>query len=243
MALVALARSALSVARRRRWSTVDERMRAWLVRVADLQFVLGLLLYLVLSPIVRSALADPKAAMKSAVLRFFAVEHITSMVIALAALHIGEKRVRRATDDRMRQRRMLSTTALFCLCIAIGIPWPSRPYGRPLARTQLATSSELQATPELYGRRCAVCHGAGGRGDGVAAGTMQPRPRDLTDRSWQASVSDAQLREVIVGGGLARDMSANMPPHPDLSEQQLDTLVRHLRALRRAHQPASADPP
>lgn len=33
---------------------------------------------------------------------------------------------------------------------------------------------------ELYVRYCASCHGVGGKGDGPAAETMQPRPTDLT---------------------------------------------------------------
>lgn len=37
-------------------------------------------------------------------------------------------------------------------------------------------------TPRVYRERCAVCHGASGRGDGPAAGLLSPRPRFL-DRS------------------------------------------------------------
>src|SRR5438093_5151976 len=32
----------------------------------------------------------------------------------------------------------------------------------------------------VYARRCAVCHGPDGRGNGPAAPSMIPRPRDLT---------------------------------------------------------------
>jgi mono/diheme cytochrome c family protein len=236
-ALVALARGLYAVARKPGWADVDRRIQKALVRVADLQFVVGLFLYVVLSPIVRSAIAEPKAAMKSAALRFFFVEHITAMVIALAVLHIGAGRIRQATDDRVRHRRMLTTSVVFCLCIVIGIPWPFRPYGRPLARTDLASPALVTATkgaPELYERRCAVCHGPAGRGDGVAATSMQPAPRDLTLDSWQARVSDEQLRHVIKRGGTAAGLSANMPPHGDLSDDEIQTLVTYVRSTARA---------
>jgi mono/diheme cytochrome c family protein len=36
------------------------------------------------------------------------------------------------------------------------------------------------AGKELYERYCSACHGAGGKGDGVAGETMKVRPADLT---------------------------------------------------------------
>ena len=46
----------------------------------DMQMLLGLILYLVLSPFTAEALRDFGAAMKSPGLRFFAVEHLTLML-------------------------------------------------------------------------------------------------------------------------------------------------------------------
>ena len=59
---------------------------------------------------------------------------------------------------------------------------------------------------------------------------MQPRPRDFADASWQSSVTDEQLRAVIRGGGLVRELSASMPSHPDLRPEQVDELIRFIRA-------------
>src|SRR5437763_16766186 len=63
-------------------------IRPWaaiFVGVLDLQVLLGLILYLVESPITKAAFENMPAAMKDHELRFFAVEHTTYMFIALVA--------------------------------------------------------------------------------------------------------------------------------------------------------------
>jgi mono/diheme cytochrome c family protein len=34
--------------------------------------------------------------------------------------------------------------------------------------------------PRLFGKYCSACHGPGGKGDGIVAQLMQPKPPDLT---------------------------------------------------------------
>src|SRR5438552_1044054 len=43
---------------------------------------------------------------------------------------------------------------------------------------------------------CATCHGEDGRGDGPAAPNLTVKPRDYTDPTWQASVTDDQLKQI-----------------------------------------------
>ena len=68
------------------------------VAVLDLQLLLGLCLYSV-SPYVRIAWMNLAAAMKQHELRFFGVEHTTTMLLALAAAHMGLWRCQRARSD------------------------------------------------------------------------------------------------------------------------------------------------
>ncbi|MEW6325496.1 MAG: c-type cytochrome [Nitrospirota bacterium] len=42
------------------------------------------------------------------------------------------------------------------------------------------TPEAIEAGKKIYERRCLPCHGAAGAGDGPAADTMDPRPRDFT---------------------------------------------------------------
>lgn len=47
-------------------------------------------------------------------------------------------------------------------------------------KTELADKRAKMKGKELYDLRCSVCHGEDGAGDGVAADTLYPRPRDFT---------------------------------------------------------------
>ncbi|HEX2443048.1 MAG TPA: hypothetical protein VHJ77_03810 [Vicinamibacterales bacterium] len=103
----------------------DARPGRWFAITLDIQFLLGLILYW-LSPITSGAIANMGAAMQNRVIRFWAVEHVTSMVLALALAHIGVARARKGKGGAA----VLFVLAL--LAILIGIPWPFLPYGRPL---------------------------------------------------------------------------------------------------------------
>ena len=84
LAALVFARTAHGVLRGRPWERSDERVHVAFVAAVDTQFTLGLLLYVFLSPFVRAFYADAGAGMKVAVLRFFGIEHVFSMVIAVA---------------------------------------------------------------------------------------------------------------------------------------------------------------
>jgi len=47
-------------------------------------------------------------------------------------------------------------------------------------KTELETKRAKMTGKDLYDLRCSVCHGEEGAGDGVAADTLYPRPRDFT---------------------------------------------------------------
>lgn len=99
------------------------------------------------------------------------------------------------------------------------------------ASTTAAASPEAQ---DLFTQRCVTCHGADGKGSGPAAASLNPKPRDYTDAKWQASVTDDDLRKVIVKGGAAVGKSALMPPNPDLEAKPavVDGLVAKIRSFK-----------
>jgi len=86
----------------------------------------------------------------------------------------------------------------------------------------------------LFKARCTVCHGETGKGDGPGAAALNPKPRDYTNAEWQASVSDEQLRKVIVMGGAAVGKSPIMPGNPDLDAKPevVGELVKLVRGLK-----------
>lgn len=117
---------AAAAARADRWSLV-------LLIALDLQMMLGLLLYFALSPFTTEALKNLGAAMQNPAARFFAVDHVALMFLAVILVHVGRVLGRKATASSKR------TTLLVCVGIAVlamlgGIPWPGMPAGRPLFR-------------------------------------------------------------------------------------------------------------
>ena len=81
---------------------------------------------------------------------------------------------------------------------------------------------------EIYTARCALCHGASGKGDGAAAAALNPKPRDYSDPAWQGSVTDEEIEKIIVAGGTAVGKSVMMPANPDLESKP--DVVKALRA-------------
>jgi len=117
----------------RAWTPADDRSLRLSVISLDVQLLLGLLLYFVLSPFTREAMSDMGAAMRSPGLRFFAVEHVAGMLIAITLAHVGAVRIRKAAPER-RHRLAAIFFILALLAVLASIPWPGLPAGRPLFR-------------------------------------------------------------------------------------------------------------
>jgi hypothetical protein len=118
----------------RPWSKSDQRLALTFISSLDLQTVLGLLLYFVLSPIVPKSASEFKAAMHDSTLRFFAIEHVTVMVLALIVAHGSWAYAKKAGDARARQRRVAVGVGVTLLLLLSSIPWPFMPAARPLFR-------------------------------------------------------------------------------------------------------------
>ena len=102
------------------------------------------------------------------------------------------------------------------------------PSGTTAAATALTPEAEAQ---QIFSTRCAVCHGAEGRGDGPGASALTPKPRDYRDQEWQGSVTDQDIERTIVYGGAAVGKSPSMVANPDLGSRP--AVVAALRELIR----------
>ena len=94
------------------------------------------------------------------------------------------------------------------------------------------TTPEARAR-EVFDGTCSTCHGTDGRGDGPAARALAVRPRNYTDAAWQSSVTDEQIRAIVVKGGAAVGKSALMPASPAFADdpKMLDALVAIIRGF------------
>jgi len=93
--------------------------------------------------------------------------------------------------------------------------------------------SQRSQVEAMYNAKCARCHGADGAGNGPSADSLHPRPHNYTDPAWQAGITDAQIKEIIVRGGINLGKSPAMPGNPTLKNhpEVLDGLVRLIRSF------------
>jgi hypothetical protein len=92
------------------------------VSLLDTQVLVGILLSIA-SPLVRALWANPSIGMKTHDLRYFAVEHTVTMLLALTLAHIGAVKSRRATEPAKAYSTALTWYAASLVVILIGIPW------------------------------------------------------------------------------------------------------------------------
>jgi len=130
--LVATVRGVRGWLARRDWTAADERTGRALTAVVDLQLLLGLVLYVVLSPLPRIGWADMAATLDNRVLQFWTLEHAPTMVVAVVIVHIGRVRSRRADAPARRHRPAALSAGLATALVLAAIPWPFLEYGRPL---------------------------------------------------------------------------------------------------------------
>jgi hypothetical protein len=118
---------------RRPFNAGDRRVGLFLLITADIMLIIGLYQWYV-SPLGLPSLQDNSfsAIMKSRTARFWAVEHIAGMLIAIILIHVGRAQARKAIADVSKHRRVLTFFLLALLIILISIPWPFRQgIGRP----------------------------------------------------------------------------------------------------------------
>ncbi|HEU4731742.1 MAG TPA: cytochrome c [Kofleriaceae bacterium] len=86
-------------------------------------------------------------------------------------------------------------------------------------QSAVATQSAAEEAKTTFKTVCATCHGESGTGNGPGAATLNPKPRNYTDKTWQASVTDDQIKQTILMGGAAVGKSPAMPAQPQLKEK------------------------
>jgi hypothetical protein len=134
LALVVVVRAAQACMNPRPFDQTDARWSVLLLAAAHLQLVIGLLLYVSVSPTVAAALADFGGAMKVRSLRFWAVEHGVTMLASIAAVQVGRSVAKRRTDDGAKHRALFTWTLVALLLVAAGMPWAFLEHGRPWVR-------------------------------------------------------------------------------------------------------------
>ena len=123
MLLVVIIRFGFAKIFKRQFNNLDDKLSLLTLVSVHLQFLIGLIIYFN-SPLIKTALADMAAAMKDETLRFWAVEHITLMTLAVIMITVGRIRTRKnglRSDEKFR--RLLIFYSIGLVLIVAGIPW------------------------------------------------------------------------------------------------------------------------
>jgi mono/diheme cytochrome c family protein len=147
------------------------------------------------------------------------------------------------------------TRLLLLVLLAAPAPRASRGFywqnaspaaGTPRQKRPAPTPALAEEGARLHGQSCALCHGEGGRGDGLMASRLLMPPRDFTAAVYKVRSTpsgslptDLDLFQTISRGMHGTDMA----PWSRLSERQRWALVEHLKSLSprfRGEPPASA---
>lgn len=100
-----------------------------------------------------------------------------------------------------------------------------------------AQTADPTAGKTKYDMLCASCHGTTGKGDGVAAQSLNPKPRNFADAATMGKKTDADLKKVIKEGGTTSGLSATMPGWGSvLSEQDINNVMAYIRQLGKSGQ-------
>jgi len=98
----------------------------------DTQLLLGLILYFGLTGWVGMFSQGMGAVMKNGVARFWAVEHLVGMLVAIIVMHVAYVFAKRGKSDRARLLWTAIGFGVSLLAVLASIPWPFREAGRAL---------------------------------------------------------------------------------------------------------------
>ena len=128
VAVVAVVRAFAGWLGKKEWTALDSRLGVLLSSSADLQMLLGLILYIFLSPLTQAAFKDFGAAMSDPVLRYWGVEHIFMLFAAVVLIHVGQAMAKRA-EAALKYKWVAIFFGLAALAMLVSIPWPFLPVG------------------------------------------------------------------------------------------------------------------
>ncbi len=118
---------------KRTYGKGDGKVALFLMIAAHIMLLVGLYQWIVgpwgLQNIQNLGMAG---VMKDDVYRFWAVEHITGMLLAIILVTIGKGVGRKQVSDVIKHRRSFWLFLVALVIILVTVPWPFREVGRPL---------------------------------------------------------------------------------------------------------------
>ena len=105
------------------YKKLDNILAASFVGTMHLQLLIGLVLYIFLSPITTSAFQNMSEAMSTPEIRYWAVEHISVMILAVVAAQAGRSISKKSDDAIVKFRFQSIFFGISLFLMLIRIPW------------------------------------------------------------------------------------------------------------------------
>ncbi|MFN7325218.1 MAG: hypothetical protein ACK5SQ_01410 [Chitinophagales bacterium] len=104
---------------KRPYEKADKAAGGALLGLAHLQLLLGLIQYFFTSAYTQAAFADMGAAMKNPIMRYFAVEHIAAMLLAVVLIQLGRTFSKKKSSDLEKHKTVAIYTGIATLIIVV----------------------------------------------------------------------------------------------------------------------------
>lgn len=112
--IVVIVKAVISLINKQPYTKVDNRIGLYLFIFTHMQLLIGLILYFVSHQVKFGS-----DTMSDKLTRYWTVEHLTAMIIAVVLITLARTSIKRMTDDSGKHRRLLIYNAM-ALAIIVG---------------------------------------------------------------------------------------------------------------------------
>jgi hypothetical protein len=106
------------------FNDLDNKLSLFTLITSHIMMLMGFYLYFVSGKVKLGGLD-----MKDSMSRFFTVEHITGMLIAIVLITLGRIQSKKITDDTLKHKKIFMMFLFALIIILLAIPWPFRGFG------------------------------------------------------------------------------------------------------------------
>jgi len=107
------------------FDAITDRLSFFTTVTAHLQLLIGLILYWI-SPILNYGRSHAAGWMADHFLRYWMMEHLVGMLLAIALITVGRILMKKANNDMQKHKRIFIYFAIGLLITLLMIPWPFR---------------------------------------------------------------------------------------------------------------------
>lgn len=108
---------------KKEYTNLDNKLNLFAFISAHTQLLIGLILYFM------SDWVNFSAPFVSREYRFFTIEHLVAMLIAITLITLGRTKVKKLTDSVKKHKRTFIYYIIALIIILASIPWPFRHVG------------------------------------------------------------------------------------------------------------------